>query len=125
MTIKQFIEKSIKGGWNTDLKFSEISDIYETEKGINFVSAFNTDVVAIRSIEKILLDPDLWRCAGKEMGWEDCRCEQCHDVFPEYHNGCVRCGNSIRKDIYNRYHQHLLIDHLATEKSIESFFESL
>ena len=122
MTIKEFIEKAIKGGWNADLKFSEISDIYETEKGINFVSAFNTDVVAIRSIEKILLDPDLWRCAGKEIGWSSV-CEDCGTLRNDC--DCQRSGRGSRKIDECLYEWHCLINHLFDSKSIESFFESL
>lgn len=114
MTIPEAIEKAIKGGF-----LKEQSP--RIEDGTN-IGCANGDFLCKADI---VLSPDFWRALGKTEGWEDSRCEQCHDVFPEYHNGCVRCGASIRPDPFNRYHQYRLIDHLADGGTIESYFAAL
>ena len=86
MTIQQFIEKSIKGGYTRGT-----ANKYET-----------------------LLCPDLWRCAGKEMGW------------PEKLGQPWLNSNFDWIEIpWCQWKMHCLIDHIFAGKSIESFFESL
>ena len=50
MTIKQFIEKAIEGGWDES-------------------SANSSDVKPLWLREKMFLDPDAWQAVGKVEGW--------------------------------------------------------
>ena len=115
MTIQETIKKAFEGGWKCPNGY-----IGEECGCVDEVGAGNED-----KLRQSVLDPLFWQALGKNMGWEDCRCEQCHDVFPEYHNGCVRCGKSIRADPFMRYHWHRFIDHLVDGKDIDSFFNQL
>ncbi len=54
MTIKQFIEKAIEGGWKREEKHLE-----ETSYGADF------------NYSAILLDPLAWQAVGKVEGWGD------------------------------------------------------
>jgi hypothetical protein len=88
----------------------------------------NGDIIAYlptNNRSEMFLSPSFWSALGRARGWEDCRCEQCHDVFPEYHNGCVRCGKSVRPDGFNRYHWHCFIEHLIAGKDAESYFAEM
>lgn len=65
---------------------------------------------------KVLLDPAFWQALGKALQWEDCRCEgQCGSVYPEYVNGCVRCGKSVRADRFYIFHARHYLEALLTE----------
>lgn len=57
--------------------------------------------------EQILLDPAFWQALGKARGWKEYE-----GGYEDYSAGWV-------------FHWHRLIDHLATGKDVESFFEKL
>lgn len=52
MTIKQFIEKAIEGGWKT-------GNHYEFSDGTRYDQS------------GILLDPEAWKAVGKVEGWKE------------------------------------------------------
>ncbi len=114
---KQAIQKAIDGEWRPKGEMTKMSD----EKG-NWIGMQSNITIGYA---QMFMDKGFWQALGKSLGWEDCKCEQCKDVFPEYHNGCVRCGKSIRPDNLYTYHKYRFIDHLAESKSPESFFKTL
>lgn len=75
--------------------------------------------------EVILLDPAFWQAIGRARGWGDKACMECgfNGRFDDYHGDCGKClGKEYSGALYQ---QHRLIDHLAAEKDIESFFATL
>lgn len=69
MTIKQFIEKAIEGGWET-----EELDLRHWEQ----TSPHLHRIDQARLCAQVLLDPKAWQAVGKEEGWEtDDRCWGC------------------------------------------------
>ena len=124
MTIKQFIEKSIKGGFRWEEKreghqekivvlnnyWFEYHDTYKIPVAVGDF----TNIIKLNT-HWLFLRPDFWRCAGKEMGWDDkTKLKKGYSTFKQ----------STGED-YWKYQWHRFIDHLAEDKSIESFFESL
>lgn len=68
--------------------------------------------------EAILLDPAFWQALGKARGWKPlgfCDVEY-------YLSDCAPCVKNAAEWQYN---WHRLIDHLASGKDVESFFETL
>ncbi|MDP2629969.1 MAG: hypothetical protein Q8P56_01025 [Candidatus Uhrbacteria bacterium] len=123
MTIQEAITKAIEGGWNKEKHWRPI-DTPDSNRA------------------RMFLDPYFWQSLGKALGWSGEKIRMCI--------GCgVSCKNSevtaygkhkgwwngqkwtgCDSDIYEYDGQwliemHRLIDHLAEEKSIESFFEQL
>jgi len=75
----------------------------------------------------IILDPSFWQCLGKAMGWSEWKycltdkptkdmmygeCEDMEDKTHKHQEGWI-------------FYWHSLIDHLASGKDIESFFNSM
>jgi hypothetical protein len=65
----------------------------------------------------IFLDSQFWQCLGKGMGWDDK--QKCKKGYITYFEA------TEKQEHYWKYQWHLLIDHLAEGKTIESYFESL
>lgn len=98
MTIKQFIEKAIAGGWKTDW--------YDDWEGGSY-----SDMV----IPRILLDPLAWQAVGKTEGWIG------------YKRTGIDKGNEIEyhdMEVW-KSNMHRMIDALAEGKTIEQFLEPL
>ena len=111
MTPEKFIEKAIEGGYRKNSTFPQ-----RDFKDIN--------------IHRVFLDPKAWEAVGKTEGWEDCYCEGCNRVYPEYVNGCIyhetdSISRHVVKDPYNRYHQYRMIDHIAEGGTPESYITTL
>jgi predicted amidophosphoribosyltransferase len=75
--------------------------------------------------EQIILDPLFWQALGKALGWEDSICETCKSKFPEYHNGCVRCGGHINPDPFMLYHALHYQELVLTGGDTEKFWKEL
>lgn len=60
----------------------------------------------IDHMDSFLLDPEFWKALGKSIGW----------TYNDHE--CIGCTEWIDK-------WHALIDHVADNKSIESYFETL
>ena len=71
--LQQFIEASIKGGWNKDWCFSHISGDEVIFGNINNDSENNP--CYYKNKYELFLDPELFKCAGKTLG--------------EFANGCL------------------------------------
>lgn len=78
--MEQIILKAIEGGYKSSENLIEVWGVYH-HVGYGFV-----------------LDPLFWQALGKECGWESNQCEKCKSTYPEYVNGCVRCGGHVSPD---------------------------
>ncbi len=96
MTIEQAIKKAIEGGYKRIP--SDFSLGFENGYLINYGDCGQV------WLEAILLDPQFWQCLGKAMGWQMVR---------EWEGR------------YWKKYWHRFIDHLAENKSIDSFFKEL
>ncbi len=98
MTIKQFIEKAIEGGWVT----LSTQEFYRL-KSVG-IRGGSLDV----ALSCVFLDPLAWQAVGKVEGWslEEEMCTQLH-------SDAYLCK------------MHDMIDALAEGKTIEQFLETL
>ena len=124
MTIEDFVEKAIQGGWDSKNEWgSSPHDI---------------------PIERILLDPLAWQSVGKVKGWE---CRECGGagqfVIGENrvsHDMALDAGEPAMEGMFHSYEyapcescwvpqwlesMHRMIDALAEGGTIESFLETL
>lgn len=75
MTIQQFIEKAIEGGWRESLEIDRID--FEPKEvhgnadfnGDQIVELYHADMLWTTRTSSILLDPDAWKAVGKVEGW--------------------------------------------------------
>jgi len=67
MTIKEFIEKAIEGGWKEFLDFSFLYNIGNTVT----LEYGKTKETVEKLLHEILLDPNAWEAVGKSLGWGD------------------------------------------------------
>lgn len=79
--MKKIIKKAIEGGYKP-------SEVYLEE------TAYGADY----QFHAIFTDPLFWQALGKACGWESNQCEKCKSTYPEYINGCVRCGGHVSPD---------------------------
>jgi hypothetical protein len=101
MTIKEFIQASIEGGWDRKNLYGETS-VYP-----------NGEIES--SVEAILINPKAWQAVGKVEGWEaegdDCgNCEHTNKSVP-----CPECP-------YDEYRErmHRFIDYLQEGDTIDT-----
>jgi hypothetical protein len=89
----------------------------------------------------IFLDPQFWQCLGKAMRWEKgykvkgmqgfhiSKCCGAKIVLYANHKQCTNCEKMEWEGVDScepwLYRQHQFIDHLASGKSAESYFETL
>lgn len=72
--------------------------------------------------EVVLLDRNFWISLGKAMGWKDKVCDNCGGSGD---NCCGALRMQITMEKEWLYHWHKFIDHLAEDKTIESYFTHL
>lgn len=100
MTIEEAVFKAISQGWRKEMieegNYKKAGELEQWEE-------YGT---VIDHMDSFLLDPEFWKALGKSMGWKDSDHE------------CVGCTEWI-----DRWHS--LIDYVADNKSIESYFETL
>lgn len=68
MTIQEFIEAAIEGGWGGNWKKKPIIEILEN-KCVGFHYAGSFDGIQM-SIYDIFLQPKAWQAVGKVKGWD-------------------------------------------------------
>jgi hypothetical protein len=126
MTIQQFIERAIEGGWREQCRLVEIGPIARAQFA-SFRSFEGEDVEEWeKPITEILLDPAAWKAVEKVEGWED-ECLNCRVPMREHKPtriGKVYCSQSHIHYVW-RAKMHRLIDHLAEGGTIESYLETL
>ena len=72
MTIKQFIEKAIEGGWKYLNKYQPYKNNQDAWAVTVDTSNSSASEILLDSIfSEILLDPKAWIACGKVEGWED------------------------------------------------------
>ena len=106
MTIKQFIEKAIEGGWDKGRAKVVDLDMRDGYEGLGN---------SMQSTDRMLLDPKSWEAVGKVSSWEVHECEG--DGTGE------GCGNGCYPTYRDKMHQ--MIDHLIAGGSIESYLKTL
>lgn len=107
MTIKQFIEKAIEGGWEKE---------NEPQLDINndgcWVDFENPDDTRVLHQSDIFLDPKSWQAVGKVEGWEIGVNFPILDMYRD------------PQDEW-QFKMHQMIDALAEGKTIEEFLKTL
>ncbi len=132
MTIKQFIEKAIDGGWRKNL----VDDV-----GKAFILNYY-----MLNPKIMLLDPKAWQAVGKTMGWEKInesgvtRSSYIKDSCPRGGIGkeCQRIMrfagqdwdrniDGMRDNLVSgeKYRMHQMIDALCEGKSISDYIKTL
>ena len=110
MTIKDFIQKAIEGGWENKLFWFKVKESEDSPVEIVDTSMNN--------INSILLDPLAWQAVGKVEGWEK-----------KHYRGCEyklrgQCTPICSEDSWTLY-IHEMIDALCEGKTIEQYLETL
>ena len=116
MTIKQFIEKAIEGGWKKKPTFKVLSADrfkaqYISDDGGRFEEA----------PEVPLLDPLAWQAVGKVEGWTT----EYTMYFVPHSKDIPPLARGHNRVSESQYNMHAMIDALAEGKTIESFIETL
>jgi hypothetical protein len=106
MTIKQFIERAIEGGWEEGKALKNTVKQYE-EIGL--------PLMAEAIPELMFLDPLAWQAVGKVEGWE--KTDYCWGCG--YDEGAT-CDTPIWK-----VKMHNMIDALIEGKSVSEYIETL
>ena len=108
MTIKQFIEKAIEGGWRTGDNASIL--LYALEKNLKEMSP--------DFISGVVLDPLAWQAVGKIEGWGIKMIKVGNKELE------AKCGRKGYLHSWQSY-MHDMIDALAEGKSIEDYISTL
>lgn len=154
MTIKQFIEKAIEGGWKAQNDLFRIEKfVYEPEDEhsgelvslFGDLCRFSGPAGAWRMpVSSILLDPEAWRAVGKVGGWgKELAIGDEVQVGPTMLFGCItsaepdivrvqvagvglqRVPRETVKDCEWKRNMHRMIEALAEGKDAEQFIETL
>lgn len=126
MTIQQFIEKAIEGGWRPLLAHQVWYANWNNR------SLPRQEARASYVLHEILLDPEAWKAVGKVEGWEKWSCGDCY--MPQFKafltsdaDQCSCClAERNRSEIETwKMNMHRMIDALAEGKSVEEYLETL
>lgn len=110
MTITQFIERAIEGGYEPG-KFRE--RIHLPTRRLPNRRATTTTTSASITLHEILLDPLAWKAVGKVEGWKECPA----DLHPEL------CG--ITHTTGAEWKMREMVHSLWRGKTIEQYLETL
>lgn len=127
MTIKQFIEKAIEGGWK-----HKHYDVKRTLDSKVFSKDVIADIIEHYKLE-ILFDPRAWEAVGKVEGWESYWCVYCNQQFSSKEEAVDtlstndRCNHQELEDEAPKYKNamHAMIDALCEGKSLEEYIATL
>ena len=111
MTITQFIERAIEGGWGSGL-------VPEHLRNATTIQLFMSDQPAQKSV--MLLDAYAWKAVGKVEGW--CKYAVC---ALDGESTCNRERHFAAYPGEYIYKMHRMIDALAEGKTIEQYLETL
>lgn len=115
--MKDAITKAIEGGYEP-FKTVKMSELVCELHGYHYTCNFKDPRVkgiCGTDIHKILLDPLFWQSLGKSLKWVGWFQEECQE-----------CGNEVGKGRLSWQEQwHRFIDHLASGKEAEDFFNQL
>lgn len=129
MTIKTFIEKAIKGGWEFDYCVPYFDEVGNLCIGRDIK---NIDIEYVISIHEILLDPKAWEAVGKTEGWERKQkgwiCVNCSRKWSKKY-GCELCDNTAGEQNFEgenfKDKMHQMINSLIDGNSPEDFIKTL
>lgn len=120
MTIKEFIEKAIEGGWIKKC----VCDYSKGSCGLCY------DIYTA-----IFLDPKSWEAVGKVEGWGKCTMFANGITKEELLKLITKCGHPEREDVEKilrlpeqdkwKYKMNGLISHLQDGETIESYIKTL
>lgn len=125
MTIKEFIEKAIEGGWREDEMNGDFIKVWEPD-ALNYRVEFKRedgmfDYFCISTRPEVtLLDPKAWKAVGKVEGWED----KFYAEAKADNSGAYTANSSQWKSEAN-WHMHQMIDHIIEGGTVESYIETL
>lgn len=128
MTIKEFIEKAIEGGWI----YQDEKPVYDNTQKAPCIARFTFDGINFGiTLEQIILDPLAWQAVGKVEGWNErgkhnmkgnnLRCSDCGE---KPHVGTGVCYRN-HKDSEWKNNMHQMIDALTEGRSLEEFISTL
>lgn len=128
MSIKQFIEKAIKGGWEKKHCVLNRYDHDELQTPMEFSEWYN--------ISQILLDPLAWKAVGKVQWWDKsstngCAMQCAWWPYKLKNENQLTLPNKtylvMNNESYSmwEYKMHRMIDALAEGKTIEQYLETL
>lgn len=103
MTIKDFIERAVEGGWSQ--------------------TSVQNDCTKL-----LFLDPLAWQAVGKVEGWGRYFCPECKMsgyVMSAGRPYCMGCGHDLGPILEWHHNMHRMIDALAEGKTIEDFLSTL
>ena len=123
MTIKEFIETAIEGGWKEGYKI-EFKMTDTVWPPYLFISKENLGF-CIMPFSEVIIDPEAWKAVGKVKGWDKgvcfacgkeppCWCD-CSDIFPPY-------GDVQMLWLWKMCH---MIPSLADGKTLEDYIATL
>lgn len=108
MTLKEFIETAIKGGW-----YKEATYKIEGEE-IIFMRVKYDAITGVLPFSTALLDHTLWQAVGRELGWSDYT-----EIITYYDRNRVNrdCTHSHNEETW-KHSQHKFLDSLQEGKSL-------
>lgn len=126
MTIKQFIEKAIAGGWN-GLEWNENVRVEQPVKITSWVWADSKEGESNGiPLAWALLNPLAWQAVGKVEGWgsfyDTEGMPRNYDTQGWY--PITKTGSGYDEQMWQAY-MHRMIDALAEGKTLEQFLETL
>lgn len=120
MTIKEFIEKAIEGGWRQK-EYPEFNVIEVSNVGVHLnCHGVLGDFEYTFYREKILLDPLAWQAVGKVEGWD---VQNVQGTTHLTDNGTKRNYLFIENGWMNK--MHAMINALAEGKTLEEYISTL
>lgn len=131
MTIKQFIERAIEGGYTIPPNL--LGDVIQESVYVDTTGTNPTTMVRPYNIHGVLLSPEAWQAVGKTEGWkkyvwtswkgwdDSWITNETDDESYAPPSANAYC----QRHITFVYHMHRMIDALASGKSLEEFIATL
>lgn len=123
MTIKEFIETAIEGGWKLGVDAKNIPGFKMYDYGFIFGIELKSDI----HINTIVLDPKVWQAVGKVKGWGKTGGEHDAGNYPDV----MICGRFDKPSLgifrwsVCEFKMHQMIAALTEGKSIEEYLQTL
>ncbi len=127
MTIQQFIETAIEGGWPEQWDPKETSRLsmrYVKASDYKFLDWYPEKLY----ITSIFLDPKAWEAVGKVRGWSEESVYQKHiKMDPESRKDLGDFAEDLADHTRSNYvdHMHAMIDAVCSGKTLEEYIATL
>lgn len=123
--MEKAILKSIEGGWKfNNKKITELDFCKDEKPRLDYFFLMTDTHTYSVDYARVYSDPLFWQALGKAEGW---KLENC-DVEYGAKKGiyCSHCHFGANEDCNEwLYHWHYFIDHLASDGSVDKFFDDL